>query len=93
MYINYVMFTEPGTYPAQGQQGQVTFVTQPVHSFQQSTVSYSTSKPTPGKYQPAGQSAFSTYPSHYAQHQKSIPDQPYPAAYQIQRLQQPGKYL
>ncbi|XP_053408577.1 G protein pathway suppressor 2-like isoform X2 [Mercenaria mercenaria] len=79
-----------GTYPAQAQQGQVTFVSQPVHSFQQSTVSYSTSKPTPGKYQPAGQSAFSTYPSHYAQHQKTIPDQPYPAAYQMQRLQQPG---
>lgn len=91
MYSHSAQDFKPVSYPpTQGQQGQVTYVTQPVHSFQQATVSYTTSKPTPGKYQPAGQSAFSTYPTHYAQHQKSIPEQPYPAAYQIQRLQQPG---
>ncbi|XP_060577476.1 G protein pathway suppressor 2-like isoform X2 [Ruditapes philippinarum] len=90
MYSHSAQDFKSGTYPAPAQQGQVTFVSQPVHSFQQSTVSYSTCKPTPGKYQPASQSAFSTYPSHYAQHQKTIPEQQYPAAYQMQRLQQPG---
>lgn len=86
------MFSHPpqdfksGTYT----QGQVTFVTQPVHSYQQTTVSYTTSKPPPGKYQQPSQSAFSTYPTHYAQHQKPITEQSYPPAYQMQRLQQPG---
>lgn len=79
---------KPGSYQQAGQV-QVTYVTQPVHSFQPSSVSYSASKSPGGKYNLSSQSAFSTYPSHYAQHQKNITEQAFPA-YQMQRMQQPG---
>jgi len=68
----------------------VAYVSQAVHSFQPATVVHTTSKSPAGKYQPASQSAFTTYPTHYAQHQKPpMPEAQY-QAYQLQRMPQPG---
>lgn len=78
---------KPGPFQQSAQPSQVTSFSQSVHSIPQAPASYSVSK-SPGKYNPPGQSAFSSYSSHYAQHQQKITD-PFPA-YQIQRMQQPG---
>ena len=83
-----ICFLEPGPFQQSAQPSQVTSFSQSVHSIPQAPASYSVSK-SPGKYNPPGQSAFSSYSSHYAQHQQKITD-PFPA-YQIQRMQQPGK--
>ena len=79
---------ESGSFQQSGQPSQPVYVSQGVHPPAPS--SYSVSK-SPGKYNPPGQSAFSSYSSHYAQHQQKITEPPFPAAYQIQRMQQPGE--
>lgn len=79
---------KPGAFQQSAQPSQVTSFSQPVHTIPQAPTSYSVSK-SPGKYNPPGQSAFSSYSSHYAQQQQKITDT-FPAAYQIQRMQQPG---
>ncbi|XP_052265253.1 G protein pathway suppressor 2-like [Dreissena polymorpha] len=72
---------KPVNYPSQP--SQVTYVSQPVHSFQ-STVAYTTSKSPGSKYQVASQSAFAAYSSSpYGQHQHQSP-------YTIGRMPQQG---
>ena len=88
LYVLQICFVEPGPFQQSAQPSQVTSFSQSVHSIPQAPASYSVSK-SPGKYNPPGQSAFSSYSSHYAQHQQKITD-PFPA-YQIQRMQQPGE--
>ncbi|WAR04994.1 hypothetical protein MAR_020363, partial [Mya arenaria] len=80
---------KPVTY--QTQPSSVSYGSQPVHSFQQSSVAFTTTKSPAGKYQPTGQSAFTSYPSHYTQHQHPKTMEPgYPTPYQMPRIQQPG---
>ncbi|XP_005109025.2 G protein pathway suppressor 2 [Aplysia californica] len=52
---------------------------------------YSSSQSSASKYPGPGQSAFTSYQGHYPQShpQKALPEQ-FPAAYPIQRMQQPG---
>lgn len=77
-----------GTFQQSAQPSQPAYVSQGVHTIPAAPSAYTVSK-SPGKYNPPGQSAFSSYSSHYAQHQPKITE-PFPAAYQIQRMQQPG---
>ncbi|XP_067674785.1 G protein pathway suppressor 2-like isoform X1 [Haliotis asinina] len=76
-----------GNYP-QGQPVHVTYASQPGHTYQQQSVVYSSSQSPASKYNPASQSAFTSYPSHYAQHQQKQPIENYPPGYVIQRMQQ-----
>ena len=49
------------------------------------------SGPTGARYPLPGQSAFTSYPTHYSQHQPKQPlPEGYPQHFQVQRLQQPG---
>ncbi|XP_074652573.1 uncharacterized protein LOC141906967 [Tubulanus polymorphus] len=55
--------------------------------YQQHAASYTTSQQSTSAKYPASQSAFSSYPSHYAHQQKQLTDH-YPTGYPIQRIQQ-----
>ncbi|ESO92492.1 hypothetical protein LOTGIDRAFT_239575 [Lottia gigantea] len=84
---DYVKRPQGGNYP-QSQTSHVIYTNQPGASYQQG-VTYSSSQSQPGKY-PAGQSAFTSYPSHYSQHQQKVIGEAYSQGYSIQRAQQPA---
>ena len=83
------MITESSNYPGHSQSSQAPYTSKPQHNYQQQTAIYTGNK-SPGKSYPASQSAFTSYPNHYAhQQQKQIPES-YPG---YPRMQQPsGKY-
>ncbi|KAK3581691.1 hypothetical protein CHS0354_032410 [Potamilus streckersoni] len=73
----------------QAQSSQVAYVSQPGHSYQQPSATYTTSKSPASKYNTPSQSAFSSYASHYAQHQKAMSESPF-QNFSMQRVQQPA---
>ncbi|XP_041377918.1 G protein pathway suppressor 2-like [Gigantopelta aegis] len=84
-----------GTSYSQSQPGHVTYTSQPCsstgHTFPQQGGIYTSSQSQAGKYLQPGQSAFTTYPTHYTQHQQKqqLPDN-FPPGFAIQRMQQQG---
>lgn len=78
---------KPTSYPGHTQASQVTYASKPSHSYQTPPGIYSEGK-SPGKTYPGSQSAFTSYPSHYAhQQQKQEGFTSYP------RMQQPSAYM
>ena len=76
-------------YPGHSQSSQAPYTSKPQHNYQQQTAIYTGNK-SPGKSYPASQSAFTSYPNHYAhQQQKQIPES-YPG---YPRMQQPSGYM
>lgn len=92
---------EMGSY-AQAQSSQSSYATQVSHSYvqqaQPSVTSFQAGQSVAGKYAAAGgQSAFSSYQSHYASHQPGIASSKAVAegfsGYALQRMPQPGECL
>lgn len=89
-------YPNPGQMQTQPQQQPASYTPGQGQGSAGVTTSYATSQPssvTGGtRYPPPpGQSAFTSYPSHYAQHQpKQTLPEGYPQHYQVQRLPQPG---
>lgn len=89
-----IYILEPSTY-GQSQPPQVAYAGQQAHAYQQQGVPYTAGPPTT-KYAStptvATQSAFTSYPGHYAQQQKPLADA-YTHNYPLQRMQQTGKKI
>lgn len=85
---------KPGNY-GQSQASQVAYAGQQAHAYQQQAVPYTAGPPTT-KYvntpTVTSQSAFTSYPSHYAQQQKPLADA-YSHNYPLQRMQQTAGYI
>lgn len=82
-----VFIIESNAYPGHTQPSQVTYASKPSgHGYQASAGVYSEGK-SPGKNYPASQSAFTSYPSHYAHQQQKQLQESYTG---YPRMQQPS---
>ena len=79
----------PHTYQVAHSQSQPQQAPPPPQQQPQQAASYPTNQSPAGKYAATNPSAFQTYPTHYAQHQKQIPEH-YQAGYPVNRVAQPG---
>ena len=90
---HYLFSTEMGSYP-QTQSSQPVYASNTAHSFvaqqqQPAVTAFQAGQTAPGKYT-GGQSAFSSYPSHYTAHQTSKAEG-FAPSYGLQRMPQPGQ--